>query len=240
MILMSDVCAKNILSVFAIFLLVLNLIVPLGALSAYFCGCLFEFVSIRAFYIVIALLAVALTVLSLKIKSADGILKLILFLLTPAAILNAALVLLGCVDVCAVVSGCVCAGCCCYLTVKYPGKVLRTASLTFASLIILSVVFIALIIHVFGDLSSDTVVSTVYSPDGAYRADVIDNDQGALGGNTFVDVYETECLDLFVFRVLRKPVRVYAGDWGEFENMVIYWKDDGCLVIDAEEYEMHE
>ena len=68
-ILMSDVCAKNILSVFAIFLLVLNLIVPLGALSAYFCGCLFEFVSIRAFYIVIALLAVALPALSLKIKA---------------------------------------------------------------------------------------------------------------------------------------------------------------------------
>ena len=28
----------------------------------------------------------------------------------------------------------------------------------------------------------------------------------------------------------------YFGEWGEFENMQNYWKDDNCLVINSVEY----
>ncbi len=37
---------------------------------------------------------------------------------------------------------------------------------------------------IFNDFGENTVVETVYSPDEVYRAEVIDDDQGALGGST--------------------------------------------------------
>ena len=43
-------------------------------------------------------------------------------------------------------------------------------------------------------------------------------------------------LDLFIFRITKNPQRIYRGDWGEFEDMEIFWKDENCLVIDSVEY----
>ncbi len=95
--------------------------------------------------------------------------------------------------------------------------------------------FIALI---FFNIGQNTVVKTVESPSGKYYAQVIDSDQGALGGDTFVDVYEKSRINAVILKVEKVPQRVYTGDWGEFENMQIYWKDDGCLVINSNEYEI--
>lgn len=89
--------------------------------------------------------------------------------------------------------------------------------------------FIAL---TFGNFAQDTLVKSIESPNGVYYAEVIDNDQGALGGNTYVDVYEN-VVDAMIFKVSKKPQRVYHGKWGEFENMKIYWNDENCLVINS-------
>ena len=69
-------------------------------------------------------------------------------------------------------------------------------------------------------------------------AQVIDSDQGALGGNTIVDVDEKGSFNLLLFRIEKKPQRVYLGEWGEYEGMQIHWKDDDCLVINSVEYEL--
>lgn len=82
----------------------------------------------------------------------------------------------------------------------------------------------------FGPMWNNTVVDTVHSPENTYYAEVIDSSQGAMGGNTFVDVHKTEGKG--------SPQRVYSGDWGEYEDMEIYWKDDTCLVINGVEYEI--
>ena len=42
--------------------------------------------------------------------------------------------------------------------------------------------------------------------------------------------------NLILFKIKKKPQRVYFGDWGDFKNMQIYWKDDECLVINSVEY----
>ncbi len=90
----------------------------------------------------------------------------------------------------------------------------------------------------FGNIGQNTVVKTVSSPSGKYYAQVIDSDQGALGGDTHVDVYQECGINALLFRIEKNPRRVYFGDWGEYENMKIYWKDDNCLVINSVEYEM--
>ena len=61
-------------------------------------------------------------------------------------------------------------------------------------LLILSVLIVFLVcilgpfVAVFKDFGKKTVVQTIPSPSGKYYAQVIDDDQGALGGNTIVEV----------------------------------------------------
>ena len=101
-----------------------------------------------------------------------------------------------------------------------------------------NLIFISFIFLTFGNIGQNTVVQTIESPNGEYYAQVIDSDQGALGGDTLVDVYQKSGINAFLFKIEKKPQRVYWGDWGEFENMQIYWKDDNRLVINSVEYEI--
>lgn len=88
----------------------------------------------------------------------------------------------------------------------------------------------------FGNFGKNTVIQSIPSPSGSHYAQVIDSDQGALGGNTLVEVYEKSLIDNSFIRIQKEPWRVYSGKWLEYENMQIYWKDDTCLVINSVEY----
>ena len=50
------------------------------------------------------------------------------------------------------------------------------------------------------------------------------------------DVYKNGGINAIIFKIEKKPQRVYFGDWGEFKNMQIYWESDDCLVINSVEY----
>jgi len=114
---------------------------------------------------------------------------------------------------------------------KYVLKILGCILATFA-VVLFS--FAALIASLFGDMYKNTVVQTVESPFGGYYAEVIDSDQGAMGGNTFVDVYEKGGIDWWIFK--KKPQRIYRGPWGEYNRMEIAWVDENCLMINGVEY----
>ncbi len=88
----------------------------------------------------------------------------------------------------------------------------------------------------FGQIGENTVVRQVPSPSNAYTAIVIDSDQGALGGNTFVDVaYRAAEINLGVGRLVREK-RLYSGDWMAFETMTLAWEDERTLSINGEAY----
>ena len=70
-------------------------------------------------------------------------------------------------------------------------------------------------------------------------AEVIYSNQGALGDDIFINVYENKGIDIFIFKILKKPQSFYESDLGEFGNIEeIYWKDDNCLVINSAEYKI--
>lgn len=77
-------------------------------------------------------------------------------------------------------------------------------------------------------LAENKVVQTLESLDRTYIAQVISSDQGAMGGNTLVEVYPKG--------KPRQKQRVYMGEWGEHCYMEIHWKSDTCLVINGVEY----
>ena len=81
-------------------------------------------------------------------------------------------------------------------------------------------------------MSEETVLQTTVSPDGAYVAQLIDNDQGALGGATVITLRRTEGeIDLLFFALEHKPETVYYGDWGEGFGKTLAWKDGNTLTL---------
>lgn len=131
----------------------------------------------------------------------------------------------------------VCACCCCCLAAgtRKP-KLLKIAGLVLSALMAMPVCLFTFFTLLFGNFGKNTVVKTLESPNHTYYAQVIDNDQGALGGDTLVNVYEKGGIHVLIFKIVKKPQQVYRGNWEEFENMEIWWKDERCLVINGVEY----
>jgi len=87
------------------------------------------------------------------------------------------------------------------------------------------------------DSNQNIVVKSLVSPQSTYTAEVVDSDQGALGGAAYVDVQQNnKSINLLLCEFSKAPVRVYSGEWEQLENMQISWKDDNTLVIDGKEY----
>ena len=85
------------------------------------------------------------------------------------------------------------------------------------------------------------VVDTVYSPDGHYRAELLDINDGALGGDTVVKIYdERGALNFGFCRLQRDTITAYTGPWGEFKDMDLAWESDTVLLIDGQAYDIEE
>ena len=232
---------KRKLLVFMYLLFVLTTLYPAGVIIAACLGYSFQLVSISAFATMLATLSVCIIVLDLVCKNTleNKGLQIMLAIITPLSLINAVFYIFECPQIWVIASVLLSAGCCCYLTVKY-GKplALKVVALVLSVLMILPICFFSFIALIFGNIAQNTVVQTVASPNGKYYAQVIDSNQGALGGDTLVVVNQSCRINLILFKVEKKPQRVYLGDWGEFKNMQINWKDNNCLVINSVEYEI--
>jgi len=231
---------KKAMSILIGALFVLITLYPAGVIATACFGYTFELINISAFAVAIAVLSVCIVILNFILKNTieHNIIQALLTVITPLSLMNAAFYIFKHPQFEVIASILLSTGCCCYLTIKYLKSLsLKTVSLVLSVLTIFSIAFSSFIISIFGNIVQNTVTKTVVSSSGKYHAQIIDSDQGALGGGTFVDVYKIE-INAVVFKINNKPQRVYSGDWGEFENMQLYWKDDTCLVINSVEYEI--
>lgn len=232
---------KKLRSVLICLLFVLTILYPAGVIISSALGYRFELISILAFSIALSAFSVCTLVLDLICKNAPThkCIQILLALTVPLSLVNAVFYIFNCPQIGVVVCSLIPAGCSCFLIVKY-GKPLaiKIATLGLFSQILLLILFFGFIALLFGNIGQDTVVQTVESPSGKYYAQVIDSDQGALGGDTLVNVYEKKCIDVFLFKIEKKPQNVYLGNWGEFDTMKIHWKNDNCLIINGKEYEI--
>lgn len=140
-------------------------------------------------------------------------------------------------------AGAITLGCSIYLTIKQ-GKtcIMKTLSLFLFGLQALPCLFFGVMLLflglLFGDFSEETVVQRIDSPNGTYFAEVVTNDQGALGWDQSVCVYETETLPLFPFRLYKRPqvIDLYGDD--ARGSIDIRWKNEECLIINEKEYKI--
>ena len=221
-------------------LFVLISLFPAGAVLCQCFGYRFELANVPAFSIAVAAISVCAIVLDFlsKNNTENKLLSLLLVLAAPLSLIHSFFCILKCTTLWVILTGLISAVCCCYLSIKY-GKplILKLLSLVSCLAMVLPMACICLFASILGNSSYYTVVQTVESPNGKYCAQVISSDQGALGGNTFVDVCENE-LDFILFTVQKMPKRVYTGKWGEFDTIRVKWKDDRILVIDDNEYKI--
>ena len=222
-------------------LFLLIILFPAGTLISACFGYTFTLFSVSVFAVATAMLSVYTVVLTLVFKRTpeSRVLQILLTILAPLSFIHAVFYLIACSRIWIVASVLVSAGCCCFLAGKHGRPLaLKIVALVLSGLLALPVAFISFIALTFGNIGQNTVVQTVESPSGKYCAQIIDSNQGALGGDTFVDVYEKSGINAILFRIEKKPQLVYVGEWGEFETMNIYWKDDTCLVINSVEHEI--
>ena len=230
---------KKVITILMCVLFILTLLYPAGNITAACLGYKFELVNISAFYAVLAILsAITAVIASVYKNAADNIVsRIVLAIITPISMVNA--VFFDYPNVLIVISALVSVSCCWYLTARFEKPLaLKIIALVLSGLTVFPIVFVSFIALTFGGLAKNTVVQTVESPTKEYYAEVIDSDQGALGGDTRVYVYEQNEINAVFFKIKKHPQTVYSGDWGEFQNMQIYWKNDKCLVINSVEYEI--
>lgn len=104
-------------------------------------------------------------------------------------------------------------------------------------LILFLFLFFFFVEYSFGSIRLDTVVKSIPSPQNTFTVEVIDSNQGALGGDTLVNVHSNQPkVNLWICQFIQSPILVYQGDWGEYETMKISWKNDAALQINGKEY----
>ncbi|MBQ3073367.1 MAG: hypothetical protein IJD19_01665 [Ruminococcus sp.] len=217
----------------------MTIALPIGTLASFFSGYCFELISYRTVSAVIALLALACAVLSLVMKDElrSKISSVLYILSAPLSLLNMLFYMFKCPSV--IVGACMFIYflCCCYLCVKH-GKIkpLKLTAVIISASLAIPVFLLSLIFIVFGNIGQNTVTNSAVSPNGYYTAEVIDSDQGALGGDTLVKVYENTEVNAIIFKIFKRPQTVYFGNWGEAKNMQMYWKDNSHLVINSVEF----
>lgn len=134
----------------------------------------------------------------------------------------------------------ICSVCALIYLIRYGRKLaLKIAVGVLSVILFLPLCLVSFFDLIFNDFGENTVVETVYSPDEVYRAEVIDEDQGALGGSTIVRVYDTRReFDLYLFRVWKNSKCVYTGEWGVWKTMEIHWEEDHTLVVNEIPFQM--
>ena len=230
---------KNTRMILCFALFVDIILLPLGGLLTACFGYTFSLANDTVFATITALLAGTVVVMLAKGNkdTENKRVQVLLALMAPLSLINAVFYLFEVrtmyVAICMFLSIC----CCICLAIRYgKPKVLKIVALCISAVMILPVVLLGFFTLTFGNIGQNTVVQTVSSPNGTYYAEVIDSDQGALGGDTFVDIYESANINLVLFNITKKPQRIYHGNWGAYKTMQIYWKENDCLVINGTEY----
>ena len=80
------------------------------------------------------------------------------------------------------------------------------------------------------------VIRNIPSPDSSYTAIVTSVDQGALGGDTLVDVRDNKRSVNILVGSFVCSERIWQGGWGDHEGMTLRWEDETMLEIDGISY----
>lgn len=119
---------------------------------------------------------------------------------------------------------------------RSPGKVMKVVCQVLY--VLMTILFILLLpIFLFAAFMGYTTIhQELVSPGEGYTAQLVESDQGALGGYTMVKVRDNAFTIPLGFGSFSREFTVYSGDWGEHQDMVLSWQDENTLLINGEPY----
>ncbi len=214
-------------------------LLPVGMIFSFCIGCRFELFNYSLSAVFTAVMSVVVVIINAisNDKPDNKTLRKIYALLALFSILNAFAYSSKEINILIIICIVISIACCLFLTGKYgKSETLKVISIVLSAVLILPLCLYCAVSQLGRFLVCNTVVRTIESPDRLHYAVVVDVDQGALGGNTVVDVYSSIEFNALLFRIYKKPDRVYIGEWREYEDMNIYWKDDDCLVVNSDRF----
>lgn len=88
------------------------------------------------------------------------------------------------------------------------------------------------------DFGATDVLKSIDSPGGRYTLRIVEVDQGALGGDTLVEVNKNSVGFISVNPLFRLRRTLVKDDWGAGEKMDVRWIDECTVLIDGAVYEM--
>ena len=232
---------KKVIKFLLCLLFALTLLFPVGALVSACFGYTFELTSFLAVSVIMAVISVFTVIFSIisKDKIINKGIIILSYILLPLSFINAVIYIFESGELLVAICMLVSAVCCFFIMIRNimstVGKIVVSILCVLATVFIL---FFSFVMLIFGIMGQNTVIKNIDSPSGNLYVQIVDSDQGALGGGTIVNVYEKREIDVVVFKLKDKPQRVYLGEWREYENMQISWKDDECLIINSVEYEI--
>ena len=213
-----------------------------GSLLATAFGYRFRILSIPTFGIILGIIPVFAFFTDLFFKSPfySSVTRIFSALLGPLAMLNAAICIFVEPNPWVVAGSLLSIGCGCYFTLRHGRPLsLKVTCGAFAAVMTIPLFYLTLICMIFGNIGEETVVKTLPSPTGAHYAQVVSIDQGALGGSTVVEVYESsKSITLFPLKLEKSPQEVYYGKWYEYETLTLSWDDDTSLRINQGIYKI--
>lgn len=231
---------KKAINVLICLLLAFILFYPIGYFVFLFSGYSFEISSFTAYSIILILLSVSLTVVGIIYSERlNTVMIVFLSVMLLMSVINAAMCIYHCHNnVLFIISVLLSIGCSLFMAIKHiKNTVLKIVMLSLFGVGLLFFAKVTFFLWIFSNIGAENIIETYESPSGKYYANLIDDDQGALGGATDVYIYEKDRkIDLFVFRAEKKPQSIYVGRWGEYKNAKIEWKDDNCIIINSKEY----
>lgn len=218
----------------------LYFLLPLGTWITGRMGYSFSLRNYAVSAIVLAVVSVAAIVIVCMDKAGEAVLagRVFSLLLLPVSLINWFYYVLLSPWKFTVLCMVVCSACALTYMLKYTKqKAAKIITSVICMIILIPLCFLSFLFVLFSDFGSTTVVETVYSPDRAYKVEVISSDQGALGGDTYVNLIDEQAeMDFYMFRISKKSKRLYSGAWDAYQNMEIYWEDNRTLVINDEEF----
>ena len=90
-------------------------------------------------------------------------------------------------------------------------------------------------------IGEGTVVRSLDSPQGGYTAQVVSDDQGAMGGNTRVQtVRPARTVNLLFLTLEDAPQEIWTGEYSVSASLPLEWQDENTLLIDGEAYSVSQ
>lgn len=221
----------------------LQLLLPLGAVAAHFFG--YRLVLTNAALSAAAPAAVAALLAALcsvrrDALPTDGVSCVLLALIAPLSLLPFTFFVLirGTVTFWTMAALFLMDASCVYLCVRFGLPFgFRITCMVLAALAVQPAVLIGFL-ELSGGFGETTVLQTLPSPNGTYCAELLEFDEGALGGRTEVWVYDKTSVQipLPLMRLEKPPRKIYVGGWSEARRTKLQWQSDNCLRINSEDH----